>query len=102
MPNVLLSHQAEIDLEDVWCFIAQTDAHTADSVLDQIAKESRTLALQPLMGRERADLQAKLRWWPSSTSFAIYYLPGYHCITVVRVLHQSMDINSKYFDSRLN
>lgn len=98
MPNVLLSHQAEIDLEDVWCFIAQTDTHTADSVLDQIAKESKTLALQPLMGRARADLQAKLRWWPSSTSFAIYYLPGYHCITVVRVLHQSMDINSKYFD----
>jgi len=99
MPNVLLSHQAEIDLEDVWSFIAQTDTHAADSVLDQIAKESKTLALQPLMGRARADLQAKLRWWPSSTSFAIYYLPGYHGITVVRVLHQNMDINSKYFDS---
>jgi len=99
MPNVFLSHQAEIDLENVWSFIAQTDTSTADSVLDQIAKESKTLAHLPLMGRARADLQAKLRWWPSSTSFAIYYLPDYHGITVVRVLHQSMAISSKYFDA---
>jgi toxin ParE1/3/4 len=98
MPNVLLSHQAEIDLEEVWIFIAQTDANNADSVLDRIAQESKVLAFQPLMGRVRVDLQAKIRSWPSSTSFAIYYLPTHHGITVVRVLHQSMDINSKYFD----
>jgi toxin ParE1/3/4 len=99
MPNVLLSHQAEIDLEEVWIFIAQTDANNADSVLDRIAQESKVLAFQPLMGRVRVDLQAQIRSWPSSTSFAIYYLPTHQGITVVRVLHQSMEINSKFFDN---
>jgi toxin ParE1/3/4 len=97
MPNVLLSHLAEIDLEEIWNFISATDSNSADYVLDEIAQESEVLALQPLMGRARTDLQANLRWWPSSTSFAIYYLPTYHGITLVRVLHQSMDINLKYF-----
>jgi toxin ParE1/3/4 len=98
MPNVLLSHQAEIDLEEIWIFVATANSISADSVLDEIAQESEILALQPLMGRSRPDLQPKLRWWPSSTSYAIYYLPKPHGITVVRVLHQSMSIDSKYFD----
>ena len=97
MPNVLLSHQAEIDLEEIWIFVATSDSISADSVLDEIAQESEILALQPLMGRSRPDLLPKLRWWPSSTSYAIYYLPKPHGITVVRVLHQSMFIDSKYF-----
>ena len=46
MPNVLLSHQAEIDLEEVWIFISQTDTNNADFVLDRIAQESKVLALQ--------------------------------------------------------
>jgi len=97
MPNVLLSHLAEIDLEEIWNFISATDSNSADYVLDEIAQESEVLALQPLMGRARADLQAKLRWWPSSTSFAIYYCQPILAFTLVRVLHQSMDIDSKYF-----
>ncbi len=98
MSDVLLSHLAEIDLEEIWIFVATANSISADSVLDEIAQESEILALQPLMGRSRPDLQPKLRWWPSSTSYAIYYLPEPHGITVVRVLHQSMSIDSKYFD----
>ncbi len=98
MSNVLLSHLAEIDLEEIWIFVATANSISADSVLDEIAQESEILALQPLMGRSRPDLQPKLRWWPSSTSYAIYYLPEPHGITVVRFLHQSMFIDSNYFD----
>ena len=98
MSNVLLSHLAEIDLEEIWIFVATANSISADSVLDEIAQESEILALQPLMGRSRPDLQPKLRWRPSSTSYAIYYLPEPHGITVVRVLHKSMFIDSNYFD----
>lgn len=97
MPNVLLSHLAEIDLEEIWIFVATANSISADSVLDEIAQESEILALQPLMGRSRPELQPKHRWWPSSTSYAIYYLPKSHGIMVVRVLHQSMFIDSKFF-----
>ena len=44
MPNVLLSHQAEIDLEEIWMFVATADSISADSVLDEIEQESEILA----------------------------------------------------------
>lgn len=80
MPNVLLSQQAEIDLEEVWIFISQTDTNNADFVLDRIAQESKVLAFQPLMGRVRADLQARLRSCPSSTLFCnlLFANPSWH------------------------
>ena len=62
MSNVLLSHLAEIDLEEIWIFVATANSISADSVLDEIAQESEILALQPLMGRSRPDLQPRLRW----------------------------------------
>jgi plasmid stabilization system protein ParE len=59
--------------------------------------EAQTLALQPLMGRARPDLHPDIRYWPTSTSYNLYYTVSSLGVTVVRVLHQARDVNSRLF-----
>ena len=59
--------------------------------------EAQTLALQPLMGRVRPDLHPDIRYWPTSSSYNLYYTVSSWGVTVVRVLHQARDVNSRLF-----
>ena len=65
--------------------------------MDLIEKESQTLALQPLMGRVRLELSVGIRCWPTSYSYNLYYIPSEDGITVIRVLHQARDVQSREF-----
>ena len=65
--------------------------------MDLIEKESQTLALQPLMGRVRLELSVGIRFWPTSSSCNLYYIPSEDGITVIRVLHQARDVQSREF-----
>ena len=67
MPNVLLSHQAEIDLEEIWMFVATADSISADSVLDEIEQESEILAFIHLI---RNLLFTKASWHYGCSSSA--------------------------------
>jgi toxin ParE1/3/4 len=97
MSSVFLARSARIDLLEIWSFIAEESFDSADHVMELIEKESQTLALQPLMGRERPELSAGIRYWPTSSSYNLYYLPSEDGITVIRVLHQARDVQSSEF-----
>jgi plasmid stabilization system protein ParE len=97
MPSVVFSRSAQTDLLEAWSFIAEDSFEAADHVLDIIEKEAQTLALQPLMGRARADLSIGIRSWPTSTSYNLYYLASDVGIIVIRVLHHARDIKSREF-----
>ena len=97
MALVFFARSAQTDLLETWSFIAEQSFEAADHVMDVIEKEAQTLALQPLMGRERPELSAGIRCWPTSTSYNLYYLPAEGGITVIRVLHHARDIQSREF-----
>ena len=97
MPSVVFSRSSQTDLVETWSFISEQSFEAADHVMDVIEKEAQTLALQPLMGRERPELSAGIRCWPTSTSYNLYYLPAEGGITVIRVLHHVRDIQSREF-----
>jgi toxin ParE1/3/4 len=97
MSSVFLALSARTDLLEIWSFISEKSFAAADHVMDLIEKESQTLALQPLMGRERPELSAGIRCWPTSSSYNLYYLPIEDGITVIRVLHQARDLQSREF-----
>ncbi|EPZ14800.1 hypothetical protein M622_04920 [Thauera terpenica 58Eu] len=46
---------------EAWLFVAEDSIEAADQLLDQIQADSRTLLLQPKMGRARDELAAGLR-----------------------------------------
>lgn len=99
MASVFLARSAQTDLLETWLFIAEENFEAADRVLDAIENEARTLALQPLMGRERPELGSGIRFWPTSTSYNLYYLPEATGVTVVRILHHARDVQSREFMS---
>ena len=92
MSKVLYSASAENDLLEAWLFIAEDSVEAADRLLDQIQSDSRTLLLQPKMGRVRDELADGLRSWPTSTPYVLFYFVEDDGITVARVLHHARDV----------
>jgi toxin ParE1/3/4 len=97
MSEVVFTRSAQTDLLEIWTFISEDSFEAADHVLDVIEKETQTLVLQPLMGRARPELHSDVRCWPTSASYNLYYTVDKFKLTVVRVLHQARDVNSRLF-----
>jgi toxin ParE1/3/4 len=95
MARVTRRPQAEDDVLEIWAFIAEDSFAEADRWVDQLDDKLALWATQPLMGRDRKDL------WPGIHSFAfgryvVFYTPLQDGIDVVRVIHGSMDIESRF------
>lgn len=97
MARVTLAQSAQTDLLEAWLFIAEDNQQAADRVLDTIDKETHTLLLQPLMGRARPELADRVRSWPTSTPYILFYLTDDEGITVLRVLHHARDVRQVAF-----
>ena len=92
MNQVRHSASAENDLLEAWLFVAEDSIVAADQLLDQIQADSRTLLLQPKMGRARDELAVGLRSWPTSTPYLLFYFVDDDGITAARVLHHARDV----------
>lgn len=77
---------------EAWLFVAEDSIVAADQLLDQIQADSRTLLLQPKMGRARDELAVGLRSWPTSTPYLLFYFVDDDGITIARVLHHARDV----------
>jgi len=86
------SSSAENDLLEAWLYIAEDSIDAADRLLDQIDTETRTLLMQPRIGRARDELATGLRSWPTSTPYLIFYFIDVDGITIARVLHHARDV----------
>ncbi len=93
MSRLRLRPQAENDLEEIWWFIAQDDAETADAFLDRIQEKCRALAQFSNLGVARDELMPSLRSFPIG-NYLIFYFPIEDGIEVVRVLHGARDLDS--------
>ncbi|WHZ10128.1 MAG: hypothetical protein OJF60_000567 [Burkholderiaceae bacterium] len=97
MARIALTRSAQTDLLEAWLYIAEENQQAADRMLDTIDEETRTLLLQPLMGRARPELADGVRSWPTSTPYILFYLADDEGITVLRVLHHARDIRQVVF-----
>jgi plasmid stabilization system protein ParE len=88
------SASAENDLLEAWLYIAEDSVDAADRLLDQIETETRTLLMQPKMGRSRDELAVGLRSWPTSTPYILFYFADDGGITIARVLHHARDVSA--------
>ncbi|EHC10119.1 type II toxin-antitoxin system RelE/ParE family toxin [Fischerella thermalis] len=95
MNRYRLSQQAEQDLEDIWIYLAQQDELAADKQIAQLLDRLPMLAQFPDMGRKRDDLLQRLRSFPVKP-YIVFYTKITDGIEIVRVLHQSRDIEN-YF-----
>ncbi len=99
MAEVIRSPLAELDLLEIWFFIAEDNENAADRFLDLLAQKCDLLAENPKIGRAREELAPDLRSFPVKR-YMIYYRPMEDGIEVVRVLSAYRDAESIFLRRR--
>ena len=72
MPNYVRAEAADIDLLEIWSYIAQNSFEVADRVSRRLEAAFEQLAEQPFMGRKRDDLRPGLRSLAVGNYFIFY------------------------------
>lgn len=91
MKIVVKRPRAELDLLDIWDYIADDSLERADEFLARIEGKLQTLVRNPGMGRRREELLAGLQSFPIG-NYVVFYQEIENGIDVIRVLHGSRDI----------
>jgi toxin ParE1/3/4 len=91
MARIRRTARAELDLEEIWFFIAQDDPAAADRLLDTFEEKLRLLAGNPQMGPARPDIAPELRYLPVGNYLFLYRLID-GGIELVRVVHGARDL----------
>ena len=79
--------EAEIDLNEIWDFIAEDSIDAADRVRDNIFAAIQDLAQTPNQGHRRSDLISRpLRFW-RVYHYLIVYAPEERPFLVMAILH---------------
>jgi toxin ParE1/3/4 len=96
MTQVIHTLQAEVDLLEIWVYIAENSTPaTADRFLDSIAEKCHLLTTAPVSGQDRSDLASQLRSSPIG-NYIIFYRGIEDGIEVIRVLHGARDIRELF------
>lgn len=97
MARVTRRPQAEVDILEIWEYIAADSVEQADRWIDKLDRSLQLWATQPMMGRERTELAAGLRSLPFGR-YVVFFLPLEDGIDVVRVMHGSLDIEERFHE----
>jgi plasmid stabilization system protein ParE len=90
----VLSTDSELDLDEIWAFIAQDNIDAADRWIGKLFDAFESLARNPRMGHKREDLTSQpVLFWPVS-AYLILYRVREDRIEIVAVTQGSRDIPS--------
>ena len=95
MSAVLRTPQANLDLTEIWCYIAKDSRAAADRFLEAVERKGEILARFPLMGQVCDDLAPDLRFF-TMDRYVIFYRPIDEGIEIVRVVSGVRDIGGLF------
>jgi toxin ParE1/3/4 len=90
-----LSKEAEQDLEDLWVYLGERNDLAADRQVAKLLDRFPMLAQFPTMGISRDQLLLGLRSFPVKP-YIIFYVLIPEGIEILRIIHQSRDIEDKF------
>lgn len=92
MTNYVLGVDADLDLDEIWEYIASDSIDAADRWIDQLFAAFEALGRAPGMGHKREDLTSHpVRFWPVG-SYLIIYRSEPHPVAIVAITQGSRDI----------
>lgn len=95
MPQIKKQPLAEQDLINIWLYTFKQWGETqADKYLDELEQGIRLLASQPLQCRERDEFNPPVRIHHYAHHLIVYIISN-DTINIVRVLHESMDVETQ-------
>jgi len=90
--NYILGFDADLDLDDIWEYIARDNIDAADRWIGKLFDAFEALAQTPGMGHKREDLtQHPVLFWPVG-SYLVIYRADRRPIEIVAVTQGSRDI----------
>ena len=94
MLKIVDSELAEVDLLDIWLYTAEEwSLAQADIYITQLGRAVESLLAHPEIGKDRSDLRAGYRSLLVNHHIVFYRLNDSE-IEVIRVLHESVDLES--------
>ena len=94
MPRIVKQALVDQDLVDIWLYtFDEWGEKQADKYLDDLDTAIKFLAEQPLISRNRTELDPPVRIHHHGHHL-IVYLALDDGISIIRVLHESMDVDS--------
>jgi plasmid stabilization system protein ParE len=92
LKRFVLTQEARGDLQEIWDFIAQDSAESADRVLEAFYRAFGQIAGMPGMGHRREDLTKQdVLFWPVH-SYLVVYRAESKPILVVALLHGKRNV----------
>lgn len=92
MAKLTRTRQADIDLLELWAFIAKDDYKAADSLILKLHARSQQLILHPQLGVERNDIVTGMRHLPVGNHLILYRIICAD-IEIVRYLHGARNLH---------
>jgi toxin ParE1/3/4 len=93
MAKLIRTRQAEIDLLEIWAFIAEENACAADELVRKLDARSHQLLGHPKMGAERHDIVNGMRHLTVGNYLILYRIKASD-IEIIRYLHGARDLFS--------
>ena len=94
MNTYVLSTGADLDLDEIWEYIAQDNIAAADRWIDKLFDAFDKLTRNPGMGHKREDLTAyPVLFWPVGAYLILYRLQN-EFVEIVAVTQGARDIPS--------
>jgi len=87
------SGEAEIDLLEIWLYIAEDQPVNADRYLEKLQEKAQKLAEFPDLGRDRPELAESLKSFPVDR-YNLYYIVTETKLILMRVLPGDRDITA--------
>lgn len=92
MSGYVLSVEAELDLEEIWDWIAQDSVDAADRWIQEVFDAFERLAKNPRIGHRREDLtNLPVLFWPVDAYLVIYRITTRQ-IEIVAITQGSRDV----------
>ena len=92
MSGYVLSVDADLDLEDIWEYIAADNIDAADRWIDKLFHAFEDVGQTPGMGHQREDVTSHdVRFWPVG-AYLVIYLAERRPVEIVAVTQGSRDI----------
>lgn len=92
MSGYVLSTDADLDLNDIWEYIARDNTEAADHWIAKLFDAFEALGQNPEMGHPRADLtQYPVLFWPVG-AYVVIYRAERRLVEIVAVTQGSRDI----------
>lgn len=97
MTSVLLTPEAELDLEEIADYIAVDNPARAVSFVQEIRDRCRKISNAPLAYVARPELGETIRSCPHGRHYVIFFrVEPDHSVLIVRVLHGARDLPSLF------